>query len=102
MSTSNINDSDSGLDAFTTLYGVQLRDASHALGLPDDYQISPYATSINEYGLSVIQADRHGTVTYDGELMHGTLEQTRQAIRQLLQLGHILDTVRTMKEGNHE
>lgn len=102
MNDSTTHDSNPALSSLAREYGLRLRELSSKLGFRKGYQISPYATSINEYGLSVIQADRHGTVTYDGELMHGTLEQTRQAISQLLQLGHILDTVRTMKEGNHE
>lgn len=89
---STIHDSNPALSSLAQEYGLQLRELSRKLGFRKGYQISPYANSINEYGLSVIQADRHGNVTYDGELMHGTLEQTKQAIGQLLQLGRILDT----------
>ncbi|MFT8356643.1 MAG: hypothetical protein ABF780_08215 [Bifidobacterium aquikefiri] len=94
---STIDYSNPSLTALSKEYGMQLRELSREIGFRKEYQISPYATSTNEYGLSVIRADRHGNVTYDGELMHGTLEQTRQAISLLLQLGHILDTVRAMK-----
>jgi hypothetical protein len=94
---STIHDSNPALSSLAREYGSRLRGLSRKIGLRKGYQISPYATSTNEYGLSVIRADRHGNVTYDGELMHGTLEQARQAISLLLQLDHILDTIRTMK-----
>jgi hypothetical protein len=86
MTTSIINSSDSGLDALTALYGVQLRDASHTLGLPDDYQISPSLDGDGVYGLGVVAADRHGNVTFDSDITRGSLDTIHTAAQTIANL----------------
>ncbi|MCH3973805.1 MAG: hypothetical protein LKF49_06280 [Bifidobacterium tibiigranuli] len=98
---STIHDSNPDLDSLAREYGGQLRDASHRLGLRKSHQISPFSNNTNEYGLSVIQTDRHGNVTYDAELMHGTLEDTRHAIHLLLRLTQTVDELHGAKEANN-
>ncbi|MCH4210052.1 hypothetical protein [Bifidobacterium sp.] len=86
MNNLNVNNSGSGLDALTTLYGAQLRDASHTLGLPDDYQISPSVNSDGAYGLSVVSLDKSGEMAFDRDIAQGSMDTALIAAQAIVNL----------------
>lgn len=88
---STIHDSNPGLHALAREYGGQLRDASHRLGLPDGYQLSPSVSDGDVFSLDVVAADSHGDLTFDKDIARGRLDTVLIAVHTVVNLAEASD-----------